>query len=1103
MRKKSLSATQKRIAQQLAFQRKLKHFKNIDQASNACFSLLAGPLTQGDTTSFLYMFKNFLELPQSRNIMTHRYKKNTIDIFNMKSLPFSPSDIKTTIIWLCEVFCYFNQELNEFIKAKEAITNDILLSNFKRAKEDLQNFTFKHGTCRWTITTELSLLYFQNDVPEYKEKTKELNNINHALSQSFLSYEAVRCNPLITAERYKFSIGKMLEEVKLNGQSELEQTIKYRHDFDPCDTYSNLDFIFSNCCEERIFDMYNSFKRFICYKYNSGENLSEIAPFIKKIIDVVDDDEINIIYKRILGKQDESDDKQYNEIINSYINNDYEKVIQLSESLLKEKPFFSVVYLPYTKSLIRKGQATKLPGPLGEIIKLSCNLFSNTDFNDSLKKLNKIYYVLLHHDWIHIIGCILESLDGSDGINNSQRYNFVDSILLTNNKLSFRDSRDFKWLDDVKISEWRRKKIKADKHFYDGEYDLALSLYRESLSKTEPYYIDELKSKIIFCHFSIGDHTAAITKLSELLQNGANPRTLPIKVIAEHIAINGRYKTNNDELYNEAIILNAFNKNILAKYIQHTSNICENFLENINITSNEQLRFSDENIPDFFLTDLLSIDVLEGMISIIESEVDVLLTRLEIDRYIVMNENNFDDITVKKSKNEINNIFYKLIVQSCSNEAGEGRIYVDKSSLKARMLNDIEKELLSLKEYDNKIIHTYKEMTDDDGVEYHSASTPFMRDLFDLIMKISDGYTIDKLYGIDQSLNVGIRHGGIVNLLWAPLKNNGIAAHKSKDGKFIPNPAWRHDYGYYNQEVLDLTDKHLVILNENLNTIINSAKDKVHINTGEFLEENKIFNYNTDMEIIYEIAENIDKIDGETLIDLIFDYLDDKTEECLDYAKNTFIPALRNEMNETLLSAKEEIKIENVNRLITQSKNQVDESIDFLQSWFNWSGTSKTSFTFKAAIEKSKLILNKLHPWQSLRLLGDSHIEKFFLGKHFTSIVTLLTLIFENVVKHGDTSDLSEIDIKIDEKPDSIKLSFHNKVQNPFSSEDAEKFNRINELLDTEYETYSAKETGSGIFKIKKILTLELKCKNQVYITPTSNSFGITICILNDGDVFE
>lgn len=1103
MQKKHSSASQKKISQKVLFQKKINNSKNITQATNTCFSILAKTLRQSSASDFIYMFKNFLELPNAKNIMNHRYKGDSNDIFNIKTLPFIELDIKSIASWLSEIFLYFCDDLNEFIVAKKNITNNILLANFDLAEEELKLFTQKHGVCNWSITVELTLMYFQGEITEYKEKIKTFNHIDDGLSQSFLSYEGIRCNPSVTAERYKFSIGKMIEEVRLDNQPQLEETIKYRHDFDPCDIYSNIDLIFKNSCEKRIFDMYNSFIRFICYKYNTGENISDLIPYIGKINNIINDDEMGTLFKRISLSYNKNSDHEYNEVINNYINNSYDKVIALSEKILISKPTLSSIYLPYVKSLIRNNRETTLPGPLGDIIKLSCNLFSDNDFDDSLKKLSKIYYVLLHNNWIHIVGCVLESFNGSDGINNPQRYNYVDSVLLEDNKLSFRDSIDFEWLNDERISGWRKNKIEADKHFYDGEYDTALELYNTALDKSEPSYIDELKAKIIYCYFSLGHSSIAIAKLSELLQQGANPRRLPINTIAEHIAKEGHYKTNNNELYNEAIILNAYNKNILAKYIQHTSNVCENFLENINIVDKSQLNFENQLIPAFFLTDLLSIDILEGMTSIIESELDVLLTRLEIDRYIVTNDSIFGKNIVRKSKSEITNIFYKLIMQSCSHEAGEGRIYVDKSSLKAKMLNDVEKELCTLKENDDRGLNTYVEMTDDHGIEYHSMSTPFMRDLFDLIMKVSEGYTIDKLYGIDQSLNVGIRHGGIVNLLWAPLKNNGIAAQKSKDGKFIPNPVWRNDFGYYQKGFLDYIDKNLVILNEKINTIINAAKEKVHINTGEFIERSKIFNYVIEIEFVEEMANNIDVIDGDSFIELIFNYLDEKTNDCLEYAREEFIPDLRTEMNKAISAAKDEIKIENLNRAITQSKIQLEESIDFLQTWFSWSGTSKTPFAFKSAIEKSKFVLHKLHPWLNISIIGNLDLNKIFLGKYFTSIVTLLTLIFENVVKHGDNRDCTEIMVGQQISNDVITLSFQNRIQTNLSNDEIDKIARINEILDTEYETYSAKENGSGIFKIKKILSLELKCKNHIHINITENSFCITLNIHDDGGIFE
>ncbi|PLM80835.1 hypothetical protein CWN47_36655, partial [Klebsiella variicola] len=188
-----------------------------------------------------------------------------------------------------------------------------------------------------------------------------------------------------------------------------------------------------------------------------------------------------------------------------------------------------------------------------------------------------------------------------------------------------------------------------------------------------------------------------------------------------------------------------------------------------------------------------------------------------------------------------------------------------------------------------------------------------------------------------------------------------------------------------------------------------------------FIESAKVFNYAIEIEFVEEVAGSIDKIDGDTFIELIFNYLDEKTNDCLDYAKNDFIPKLRHEMIEAIQTTRNEIKIENINRAISQSKIQLEESIEFLQSWFNWSGTSKTPFALKAAVEKSRLILSKLHPWLEINFSGSLNTQKIFLGKHFTPIVTLLTLIFENVVKHGVNKDSTEIIVDINEKHDVIE----------------------------------------------------------------------------------
>ncbi|HHH0143911.1 TPA: hypothetical protein ACPZB9_004632, partial [Yersinia enterocolitica] len=276
-----------------------------------------------------------------------------------------------------------------------------------------------------------------------------------------------------------------------------------------------------------------------------------------------------------------------------------------------------------------------------------------------------------------------------------------------------------------------------------------------------------------------------------------------------------------------------------------------------------------------------------------------------------------------------------------------------------------------------------------------------------IILKIVNFYTIDKLHGIDQSLNVGIRHGGMVNLLWAPLKNNAIAATKSKDNKFIPNHIWRNDFGYYGKKTLDNMDKSLVIFNEKVSEIISEAKDKVHINTGEFVEKEKLFNYVLDIDYVVNVVSSIDDITADAFIDRIFSILDKQTDICMKDTRTRFIDELRNELQNEIDTLKEslsddKVEIENLNKAISRSKIEINRSIDILQSWFSWSGVSKTPFDLKAAFEKSKIIVNQLHPWIDIKPLGYINSSMQLDGVYFTDTVAMLTLVLENTIKHSN-----------------------------------------------------------------------------------------------------
>ncbi|HDT1881956.1 TPA: hypothetical protein QHQ50_004849, partial [Enterobacter hormaechei subsp. steigerwaltii] len=121
----------------------------------------------------------------------------------------------------------------------------------------------------------------------------------------------------------------------------------------------------------------------------------------------------------------------------------------------------------------------------------------------------------------------------------------------------------------------------------------------------------------------------------------------------------------------------------------------------------------------------------------------------------------------------------KIVINLCSHEAGAGRIYIDKTSIRNKINDEVKNDLDILKKYEERdLSYQIQDADEESDALFYSSDNEFFNGVMALLYKITNAYTLDKLYGLDQSLNMGIRHGGFVNLLWAPLKRNNISAKK-------------------------------------------------------------------------------------------------------------------------------------------------------------------------------------------------------------------------------------------------------------------------------------------------------------------------------------
>lgn len=1106
-KKAKFNQNHKRTQQLSTFRQELLASSTLDSQEYNVFSRLSVYRNKTSPSESINAFRNFLSMTEAQEIMQYRYSSTDLNINSTTHLKrHNSTTVNDELLWLMEIIKFFSSNINEYVKLKLEYEKLFLEGNYSPALDVILKIEELTGISQWSINCKLCLYFYQENQEEYNKLTQSFSTIESSISKTILTYDGIKSSKSITAERYRFSIGKMIEEVKVDGYLDMVDAIKFRHDFNPSDKYSDLQKIIKGNSEKAYIDMYHLFIKILSYQYAHELNNTDIHSKLINLTTIIDDRNLKVLVDKLTNKYtfDDIDTLHYQTSI-SYFQNDFKKTIELSENLLDKAPFMSCFYESYVKSLINTNQLnTRYKGPLGQILDLLIRIFTESELNKSLKNLDKIQLILNHHQWSYYLSAIKEKFNGDHSLYLIGLYEYNDTTLLRKSIFSFKRPKENSLLtkiNKIEISTWRKNKILADYSFFNGDYEKALSLYTK-LDKVDNSYINnEIDSKILQSNHFLGNVHETLEMFTQMILSGANVKFLPISPIAKQIAINCHYKEDVDSLLHEALILSKYNKIISNEYVQEVSNISENILEVLEYERLDQTSIEGIALPIFFFEEILTMDVLEGMTSYINSNIEILQTRVAINKRIIKYYNDPSIINSETAFNETSNIYDKLIMNVCSIEAGQGKVIVNKSSLKTVLYKDVRDELDKIKSLTDREVKNSSFKTDTDGqFEYMNFGTEFHNRINELLHQIAHEYSVNKVYGIDQSLNVGIRHGGLVNLLWAPLKNNDIAAKKSKDGKFFADPLWRQELGYYSDDVLEKIDKSLVTFNEDVNKLIQKYKNRVHINTGEFVNKDKLFNYNISVEFIEEIGEIIDSLNEELIIDKVFTYLDIITSDCLEYARTTFA----NELEEDYLNCIEKLKtsvndidIDFLNKSIAKTRKEISEKIEILIAYFDWLGKSETQFTLGIAIEKAMSVTKELCPWLELQPKVKINSNSLFSGTHFTNIVTVLTLIIENISKHSGAAHTAEYEIIIMEEKDSLQISVINNLYEQLSLLEINEIKSKFEQVNSEFINAATKDSGSGIFKMKKILNHDLNLKTDFIILPTESLFKLVINIVD------
>ncbi|MGL4764941.1 MAG: hypothetical protein ACRC2N_07935 [Aeromonas sp.] len=1063
----------------------------------------------------LHMYRNFCEADFAPKLMRNRYIKKDYNFFILQRMPLDNKQSESDLInWFVETIYFFQDEINEFIKIRDRFYKDLLLGQYAEAKKALDEIESIAGCSLWLSNARLALYFFTNDSDAITKADKDYRLLNCELSKSILLYCVAKSSVLVSADRYLYSIGKMIEEARLAGYVDGEEGIQFRHDFNPTVKYVSIKRIMNHDCDTTLVDIYCNLLRFISYFYIQNIDINNSINSLQKINNVIHDRVLHVATDRISGNLDnyDSHDMLHQKASIEYCKGNYELAIEMIEKILSTSPYSSEFYELYAKSLLSTGrEKSELHGPIGEIIDLYMDIIRSSKVG-LIKRLHKIFHVLSFTTWSYPLQAFLEKHNqntSSEHIYNI--YAFNDTTSLRHSIFSLKDVNSISQLKQYSFNEyskWIQLKFSADIDFYNKDFEHAKKQYKELLNyHSEIGKHTNITAKICECYFMNDEQNEAISLLANQIRTRSNISSFPVGKIAKYIADTSTYSDDKLLLENQCLILNHYNRNISPEYIHVVSNIAENLIENRDCYSNRELIVNLNSFNNEFLMYVLTSDVLEGMVNIFNSKKDVLYTRLSILYHLVRIYSESNDELYKTALVEFNGTHQKIIAALCTAEAGNGKISVDKEQLKTYLLGKVDNELNQIRNMDNR---EYKEIylsTESAPLstgaelkyEYAYVKDDFHNKLHLLTIHLVEEYTVNRLYGIDQSLNVGIRHGGMLTLLWSPMRKYNLAANKISKGKFVVDDVWKNNFkinfNYFKDAVLQPLSERIIDFNKVLSSIYLDYKSKVHVNTGEFVDGSKLFFYTIPASLIKMIGENIDSMSASAFIENIFYELDQQTNEIISSLPETLIKPLRDDINAAFNSFQKDIdkyKIEELSRSIVSARNEIISKVDILQEWFAWQKSSNTELTLAVAVEKAAQVCQELHQPLKLSIVTSDETKTNFEGRFFQSLVQLFHLIIDNACKHSGLAEQIELTCELTETLDHLKIIFSNPILK-CTDELLERMRIKNSVINQDFIEGALQENDSGLFKMKRILSHDLRLENRISFYVNDSIFTIEI----------
>lgn len=461
-------------------------------------------------------------------------------------------------------------------------------------------------------------------------------------------------------------------------------------------------------------------------------------------------------------------------------------------------------------------------------------------------------------------------------------------------------------------------------------------------------------------------------------------------------------------------------------------------------------------------------------------------------------------------KDEMHRLTKKLLIRMAKREVENGKIYIDLEGIRQLLSKEIcerYKRYIDFRKSNlTELVIQFidireKETSENIRCFFTGKDTKQIEMLQDIIKQIRDIFVADNKYGLDGCLSVRIRHGTLESQLRSCFERHNLITTKAPSGAYKENRFWYT--GAVGMDILKENDKAFSFFSERVDQIITHLKtDVLQIHTEEKCC-NALFDFTIDRSFAERIADRLyDDLTFESFVDMILCEMLNMTEAGLKQVQD----ALGNQIDTLFQKALIELEssldgqkhyhfnFRGLRDAIAKARTEISSELKYVSQWFRLTqADSYSDYQLSLAASISQELIENSHSGSVLCCEKSDIDEGIWLrGQTLPNVVDIFNILFDNVTKHAGLQDKFHIWLSARREENRVLISMKNRIEHGCLNQTHLKQVEA-QLGNWDRSGYLNKEGGSGLYKIKKILSVDLHCKNNIAINCTNDLFSIEI----------